>query len=149
MSENRISKNLTIYVKDPSYGPQNLYLWPYSDFTKLLVTLQMNGLPDNSLTGWQIFLIVVGSIAVAVGLYFGGRWVFKKWMISRKKTYLLEEDEGAESDLEHPANIDMTLEDPALAMRQPLLEGGEENGGRNEAPKKAMAPTEAINASAR
>jgi hypothetical protein len=46
ISENKISKNLSIVVKDPLYKTQNMYLWPYSDFHKLMFELRIIGESD-------------------------------------------------------------------------------------------------------
>lgn len=55
----------------------------------------MIGDPDRSLTGWQIFFIVFGSILALVAMFFFGRYLLAKWKLYRKKTYLLEEDQGS------------------------------------------------------
>lgn len=85
---------MSIVVHDKLYKTQNLYLWPYSDFYKLMFEMRVIGEPDHSLKWWEIMLIVVGALLAAVGLFFGSHWIYKKWKLSRKKTYLLEEDAG-------------------------------------------------------
>ncbi len=88
-------------MKDPAYSQQYLYLTAYSDFHKINFQLGIEGEIDHSLTPWQIVLIVIASIAAAVGLYFFGRFLFRKWLLYKKKTYLFEEDVDHHSSDHH------------------------------------------------
>lgn len=86
-----MNRNLTIIIKDPDYYTQNLFLWPYSDFYRYMFEFKINGLVDSSLKGWQIALIVIGSLlggaVLAVAVWFS----FKKLKVKWKQTILVEE----------------------------------------------------------
>jgi hypothetical protein len=81
---------LTIKVSDPQFQTQNMFIWPYSDFYRDFYELKLIGIPDNSLKGWQIFLIVLGSVLFSALISFGIYKGFMKWKLLKKKSYLLE-----------------------------------------------------------
>lgn len=58
--------------------------------------MRIYGLEDNSLKGWQIALIVIGSIIGAAAMGVAGWFLFKKAKRKWKQTVLYEED--AEED---------------------------------------------------
>ena len=86
-----MNRNLTIIIKDPDFYTQNMFLWPYSDFYRYMFEFRINGLIDNSLQGWQIALIVIGSILGAIGFGVAGWLLYKKLKVKWKQTILVEE----------------------------------------------------------
>ena len=68
-----------------------MFLWPYSDFYRYMFEFRINGLIDNSLQGWQIALIVIGSILGAIGFGVAGWLLYKKLKVKWKQTILVEE----------------------------------------------------------
>lgn len=91
MFETIVNRNLTIIIKDPDFYTQNMFLWPYSDFYRYMFEFRINGLIDNSLQGWQIALIVIGSILGAIGFGVAGWLLYKKLKVKWKQTILVEE----------------------------------------------------------